>query len=180
MNIKVREITASDIDLIANYWLTSDHNYLESLGVDIAKLPLREDLINMLKSQISTPKKEKLNYALIWEIDHQIIGHSNINDIIFGTSANMHLHIWTKAFRRKGAGLLLLKESIQIYFKEFDLEVLNCSPYAKNRAPNKALDKLGFTLIKKHITIPGSLNFEQEVMHWQIKKNEIESLTKKC
>jgi len=34
----------------------------------------------------------------------------------------------------------------------------------------KVLKKIGFTFVKKHTTIPGSLNFEQEVNRWKLTK----------
>ncbi|AZQ65371.1 N-acetyltransferase [Flammeovirga pectinis] len=180
MRTNVRELLANDISLIADYWLKSDHNYLASLGVDVSKLPERKDLVNMLETQLMLPKVEKQNYALIWEVDGKDVGHSNINLIKYGKSANMHLHIWNTDIRRKGIGLALLQKSLPFYFNNFDLEVLDCSPYAENDAPNKTLKKIGFTFVKKHRTIPGSLNFEQEVNHWEIRKKDFERLTIKC
>ncbi|MBB6460136.1 GNAT family N-acetyltransferase [Flammeovirga kamogawensis] len=177
MKTSVRELISSDISLIADYWLKSDHTYLTSLGVDISKLPRRKDLVDMIENQLVLSYKEKKNYALIWEIDGEAIGHSNINSIKYGHSANMHLHIWKTDLRRKGAGVELVEKSLPFYFNNFDLDVLNCSPSAENDAPNKTLEKIGFTFIKKHITIPGSLNFKQEVNHWEIRKNDFLKLT---
>ncbi|WP_281613007.1 GNAT family protein [Flammeovirga sp. SubArs3] len=165
----VREINTNDIQHIIDYWLKSDHKYLQSLGVDIQKLPSEEQLKTMLSKQISLEYKDKPSFAVIWEIDGKAVGHSNITDISFGNIANMHLHLWEKDVRQKGAGTILVKQSLPFFFELFQLKSIICEPYAENPAPNKTLEKVGFKLIKRYRTIPGSLNFEQDVNQWEIK-----------
>ena len=46
--IKVREIELKDIDLIADYWLESEPDFLINMGVDLNKLPTRSGLRKML------------------------------------------------------------------------------------------------------------------------------------
>lgn len=57
--LALREATIKDVSLIAAYWLKSGHNYMRSLGVDIEKLPSRDDFISMLSTQISLPLCER-------------------------------------------------------------------------------------------------------------------------
>ena len=168
--INVREIQVKDIDLIADYWLTSDDDFLVSMGVDLSKLPTRAALTNMLTEQINTPLSQKKSYALIWEIDDQPVGHTNVNGIEYGNFATMHLHLWFSKNRKKGIGTKLIKKSLPFYFGNLKLKTLFCEPYALNPAPNKTLKKVGFEFIKKYTTIPGSLNFEQEVNRWEMTK----------
>lgn len=170
--LKVREIKPADFDLIADYWLKSDSEFLISMGVDLSKLPTREGLKKMLGEQFNLPMEEKASYALIWELNGKPIGHSNVNGIEFGKQATMHLHLWNPKNRKKGIGSQLLKKSLGFYFDKLKLETLFCEPYALNLAPNKTLEKLGFEFVKKHVTVPGSLNFEQEVNHWQLTKEQ--------
>ncbi|NEN22542.1 GNAT family N-acetyltransferase [Cryomorpha ignava] len=166
-NLSIREIRESDISLIADYWLKSDLEFLKSLGVDLKKLPEREGLTTMLKKQIALPYSEKQSLALIWENDKKPIGHCNVNGINFGKEATMHLHLWNVENRKKGIGVCLLKQSIPFFFEKLNLETLWCEPYAHNPAPNKTLMKAGFEFVKRYVTIPGSLNFEQEVNRYR-------------
>ena len=177
--LHVREIEKRDVDLITDYWLTSDHDFLKSLGVDVAKLPSREGLQNMLNTQINTPLSEKSSYALIWEIDGKQVGHSNVNIIEFANEAKMHLHLWYPNYRNQGMGSQLVKMSIPFYFDKLKLQNLWCEPYALNPAPNKTLEKIGFIFVKKHRTIPGSINFEQEVNTWKMTRTDYLELFKK-
>lgn len=176
MNLSVREISLSDIDSLCNYWLLSSSEHLVGMGVDLNKLPTRDNLSLMLKQQIYKPIKDKNSYALIWEIDNTAIGHTNINQIEFGKRASMHLHLWNTKNRKKGIGSTLVKKSLPFFFKNYQLEYLDCEPYARNPAPNKILENIGFQFIKKHTTIPGSLNFEQEVNLWRLTRERFQKL----
>lgn len=167
-NLEVRELEFKDIELLADYWLLSDPNYLEGMGVDLSKLPLREDLVTALRSQLDYSVEKKLSYALIWELNGKQIGHTNVNQIVFGKQAYMHLHLWNSAKRQKGLGVLLVRKSLPYFFENLNLKTLYCEPYSLNPAPNKILQKMGFEFVKTHVTIPGTLNFEQEVNLWKL------------
>lgn len=166
-DLKVRPLVQEDIPFISNYWQTASADYLRGMGADIAKLPPAEEFELMLSYQLQLPVEEKKAFALIWEIEGKPSGHSNINEIEFGNQAKMHLHIWNYANRRKGVGTELVRMSIPFYFKNFELRKLVCEPYALNPGPNKLLEKVGFKFIRRYTTIPGSLNFEQEVNRWE-------------
>lgn len=177
--IAVREITLKDIPLIADYWLTASPASLIGMGVDLEKLPTREALTNMLRQQIATPLPEKASYALIWLLNDEPIGHSNVNDIQFGQSASMHLHLWKPALRQQGLGTALVLESLPYFFENLQLQELYCEPYALNPAPNRTLTQVGFTYEKRYPTIPGSLNFEQEVNRYKLTKEQFRAFTNK-
>ena len=168
LDITVREIQLKDIDLIADYWLKSNSDFLVQMGVDLNKLPTRNGLKEMLTEQINNSITDKKSYALIWELNGNQIGHSNVNGIEYGKEATMHLHLWKSTNRKKGIGTELVKKSISFYFEKLKIKKLICEPYALNPAPNKTLEKIGFEFIKKYRTIPGSLNFRQEVNRWEL------------
>jgi RimJ/RimL family protein N-acetyltransferase len=75
----------------------------------------------------------------------------------------VHLHLWNAPIRRAGLGTELLRRSIRMFFRRFDLNSLYCEPYAENAAPNRVLSKAGFRLLKRYRTSPGLISFEQEV-----------------
>jgi len=161
--LSVRELQVEDIPHIIDYWLKSDDEYLISLGVDLKRLPTRDGMTNFLTNQISTPFKEKMSYALIWCLDGEAIGQQ---------SAKMHLHLWNTENRHKGIGTFLIKKSLPFFFENLKLKELWSEPYALNPAPNKTLEKIGFEFQKKYTTIPGSINFEQEVNQWKLTKEQ--------
>ena len=138
------------------------------MGADIAKMLLGDEWENMLTEQINQSYKEKKSYCIIWLSDEKPVGHSNVNKILFGEEAYMHLHVWKADKRQKGMGTALLKMSLPYFFDNLQLKKLYCEPYALNPAPNKTLDKVGFTFIKEYTTVPGILNFEQSVKLWEL------------
>ena len=57
--LSVREIQKEDIDSLVQYWVGSDPEFMISMGVDLKKLPAKDELTNMLNEQLSTSYKEK-------------------------------------------------------------------------------------------------------------------------
>jgi len=176
--LSIREITEADIPLLADYWTKSDPEFMKSMGVDLNKIPSRNELTKMLGDQIGKPYEEKQSYALIWLIDGKPSGHSNINKIVFGDEAYMHLHLWNSPDRKKGMGVNFVRMSLTKYFENFKLKILYCEPYALNDAPNRTMSKIGFDFVKRYTTIPGYLNFEQEVNRWEMSREKYYSILK--
>lgn len=167
-SLSVREIRHSDIEPLSDYWFKSDPDFLIRMGVDLSKMPTREEWKQMLNEQISQSYEEKKSYCIIWLLDGEPVGHSNVNRIVFGEEAFMHLHIWKLVNRTKGMGLQFVKMTLPFFFQNMKLKKICCEPYALNPSPNKTMEKLGFEFIKEYITVPGFINFEQPVKHWEL------------
>lgn len=175
-HLTVREIQEKDIELIAHYWLDADPAFLTGMGVDLEKVPSKEQLTQMLLSQLNTPIENKRAYCIIWELDGKAVGHSNTNPTTYGEEATMHLHLWHAGGRMKGLGTIFVKMTIPVFFKKLKLNRLVCEPYALNPAPNKTLEKTGFDFIREYVTTPGSLNFEQPVKRWEMSLEKYSTL----
>ena len=173
--LSVRELKTEDIDLITQYWLNADTAFLGGMGVAINKIPNADEWKAMLSEQLNQPIEEKKSYCIIWQVNDTPIGHSNINKIIFGEEAYIHLHIWNADARRKGYGAAFIKMTLPWFFNKYKLKKLYCEPYALNDAPNKTLEKAGFEFIKEYMTIPGWLNFEQPVKLWEMSYDRFKS-----
>lgn len=179
MELNVRELQLDDIHYIADYWEACSADYLRGMGVEVSKMPSRQVFETMLHDETKLSYSKKSVYALIWEIEGIPCGHTNINQITFGEKATMHLHLWQSNQRKRGAGSALVKKSLPFYFKNFDLKILRCEPYTLNPAPNRVLKKVGFAFIRKYRTIPGPINFEQEVNLHHFTKHMYENMYKK-
>lgn len=167
-NLSVREIQEKDIELISQYWQNADEAFLKGMGADKNKLPSPAEFTEMMLAQIVAPIAEKKSYCIIWEFDGKAVGHSNVNKIIFGEEAYMHLHLWNADLRKQGLGFQFIKMAIPYFFEKLELKKLYCEPYALNPAPNKTMQKIGFEFVRSYITIPGYINFEQEVNLWEL------------
>ncbi len=174
--LTVRELTEPDIALISNYWLNADPEFLTGMGVDLNKMPSREQWQNALLEQLSQAIPDKKSYCIIWQLNGLAVGHSNINKIAFGQEAYMHLHLWQADIRQKGIGVDLVKMTLPYFFENYQLHTLYCEPYALNPAPNKTLEKIGFQFVKTHVTTPGWLNFEQSVNLWALSRDRFQQI----
>jgi RimJ/RimL family protein N-acetyltransferase len=141
------------------------------MGANRSKLPERVQWIKKLQIELNKTHTEKEFYYIIWLLNDETIGHSNINNIEFGKSATMHLHLWKSKKRKSGLGEELLLLTIPYYFDTFKLEYLVCEPYFENIAPNKVLKKIGFELTRTYDTTPGWINFRQTVNRYVLRKN---------
>ncbi len=168
MHLSVREIEVEDFDRIADYWLHSDADFMKGMGVDISKIPGRDEWHEMLGQQVKQPYNEKQSYCLVWLLNDIPVGHSNINKIVFGEEAFMHLHLWNSINRRNGYGSAFVKSCLPFFFKNMQLHTIFSEPAAFNIGPNKTLEKVGFQFIKKYTCTPGWINTEQEVNLWKI------------
>lgn len=172
MTRTIRELEPGDIDQIIAYFLNAKHDFLRGMGVNPKKLPDADSWKSLLNQDLSRPLPDKQFYYLIWELDHYPVGHSNINKIIFGQEAYMHLHLWQPQNRQTGHGVDFIRQSINKYFQTFNLQHLFCEPYALNPAPNKILAKVSFELVKTYETTPGWINFHQTVNRWVLSRKK--------
>lgn len=174
--LSVRELRADDIPRITDYWLNSTPDHLIGMGVDVNKMPTRAEWEAMLSDQLNLSYEEKKSYCLIWEVKGKAAGHSNINDIVYGEEAFMHLHLWSPDFRQRGLGARLVRLSLPCFFDNCQLQRLYCEPYALNPAPNRTLEKAGFEFVKSYRTVPGFLSCEQKVNRWVLTRERFERL----
>jgi len=126
----VREMEIAEIPRIVRYFHDAESEFLNQMGVDPGRLPGFDEWCDLIRRDIDQPVESKSFYYLIWEIDGTPSGHSNINKIVYGKEAYMHLHLWRPQARKSGHGQWLANESIPRYFEQFRLERLCCEPYA--------------------------------------------------
>jgi RimJ/RimL family protein N-acetyltransferase len=176
IHLSTREISAADIEPIIAYWLGAEPAFLLGMGVDLTKMPERAAWEQMLQTQLAQPLREKNSYCIIWEADGEAVGHSNINKIIFGQEAYMHLHLWRAGLRQSGIGARLVRMTLPWFFNQFQLKTLFCEPYALNTAPNRTLEKVGFQYLSTQINTPGWINFEQETRLWSMTAEQFKAL----
>lgn len=172
MSISVTPAEPQHYERIVDYFLNGDFEFLNGMGVDPNLLPPREVWLQRLYENHAKPMAKRNIFYVIWRLEGSAIGHSNINKIIFGQEAYMHLHMWQAETRNRGLGLQLVKQSLLCYFEIFDLKELYCEPYALNPAPNKTLAKLGFEFLKQYDTVPGVISFPQAVNRWVLTRSK--------
>ncbi len=175
IKLTVRQLELSDHEKIVDYFLNADKAFLKGIGVDTSKLPSKQDWLKILEENFYLGIDQKKFYYIIWLLNDRAVGHSNINKIVNGKEAYMHLHIWQSQIRQQGIGIQFLKLTIPFYFQTYGLENLFCEPSASNLSPNRTLKKLGFDFIKSYDTTPGWINFYQTVNRWSLTREKFEN-----
>lgn len=174
--LSAREWQVDDLPLIDRYWTENDPAHMLHMGVDLEKLPAKGEIAEMLKGQMALPMDKRRSYATIWTLEGNAIGHCNLGPFEYGKTGFMHLHLWDPSIRQKGMGTQLIRLSLPFFFENAKLQTLYSQPYALNPAPHRALEKAGFQFVKNYVTIPGSLNFEQEVRLWKMEREDYHQL----
>jgi RimJ/RimL family protein N-acetyltransferase len=167
--IEVRPFSSrEEYELMLDYFYKADDPFLRGMGVDRLKLPERDKWLEALLLDHEKTDGERDRFYLLWIFRGRRVGHSSINKIVPGTEAFIHLHLWKSQLRRAGLGTEFVRRSANFYFERFNLKKLVCEPSAGNPAPNRVLEKLGFTFIRRYRTIPGVIAYEQDVNRYEL------------
>ena len=122
--VSVREMHVSEVGIRIRYFHEASDDYLLALGVDRDLLPEPEAWLSFFERDYERPLTERAHYALVWELDGQMVGFSSLDHIVFGEEAFMHLHIVEHSWRRRGLGANFVKLSASKYFEVFELKLV--------------------------------------------------------
>ncbi|WP_395155066.1 GNAT family N-acetyltransferase [Ilumatobacter sp.] len=164
----VRPMDLDDVDRRIAYFHDSSDDFLRQLGVDRSLLPERKDWKETYRLDFERPIEERQGYGVMWLVDDEVVGWSNVDQIDFGRQALMHLHIADPDDRASGFGAHFVILAVRHFFQVLGLDRLYCEPNAFNVAPNRTLQRAGFRYEFSHMATPGPLNFEQATTRWVI------------
>ena len=170
MALVVREMELAEVDVIIDYFHSASPEHLDLIGVDPIRLPAPEQWRRRYETEYGLAHRERSTILVLWELDGAAFGFSTADKIRYGAEANMHLHIVDPERRRAGLGSECVRRTAAIYFEVLDLQRLFCEPNAFNVAPNRTLQRAGFTYVKTHTTVPGPLNYHQAVTQWVLER----------
>jgi RimJ/RimL family protein N-acetyltransferase len=161
-------MTLQETALIIEYFHGATPEHLEVLGVDPTRLPPALQWQRLYEQIFDRAIEQRNSFLVSWLSGDKFIGFSTADKIRIGLQANMHLHITDPSLRGQGIGVECVRKTVELYFQALELKQLFCEPNAFNVAPNRTLQKAGFTYVKTHMTVPGPLNFHQAVNRWMI------------
>ncbi len=176
--LSVRAMRLEEVDYRIDYFHGSSDEHLRMLGVDRALLPDPSSWRRMCEVDYARPLSERESFFVLWELDRRRVGFSSLDRIAFGAEAFMHLHVVEPSLRHLGIGSELVGRSAALYLDLFELEVLFCEPNALNVAPNRTLQRAGFTYLFSHETTPGAINFPQVTTRWKLTRASLSALSR--
>jgi RimJ/RimL family protein N-acetyltransferase len=169
--IEVRPFSRrEEYELMLDYFYKADDSFLRGMGVDRLKLPQRDKWLDALLADHDKPDEKRDRFYLVWMFRGERVGHSSINKIVAGVEAYIHMHLWNSRLRRGGLGGEFVRQSAKFYFERFNLRKIICEPWAENLAPNRVLEKLGFTFVRRYRTVPAVIAYEQDVNRYELRR----------
>jgi RimJ/RimL family protein N-acetyltransferase len=172
----VREVrpfsTQQELEAMIDYFVDADEEFLVRMGIDLARVPRHADWLAAALADAKLPDTRKDRFYVGWYVDGKLVGHSSISHIEHGEIAHCHLHLWEPNLRGAGNGPALLARSIDLYFERFRLKCIASEPHAHNPAPNGALPKLGFRLVRTYRTVATTMSGEIEVNRYEMTREE--------
>ena len=142
--ISVRLADRNDYKHIIDYFLGGSDDFLKGMGVAREKLPDRVSWLRILLENHEARIEDKSFFYVIWMVGQKTIGHSNINKIVFGEEAYVHLHMWREDIRKSGLGFELMKNSIPYYFEIFQLKHLFLRALRIEHCSKQNIEEIGF------------------------------------
>ena len=172
-HIQVRSFAGPiDYERMVDYFLGADEVFLRGMGVDPQKLPQRQTWLESALLDHQRIDAEKERAYLAWIHQGVPVGHSSISKIRLGEEAFIHLHLWVGGLRQAGLGTQCFRASAAEFMRAFRLRRLYCEPYAENPGPNRVLLKAGFRFLRRYRTVPGPINFEQDVNQYVLETHD--------
>ncbi len=160
--------TEADYAAAIGYFIDGGNAFLTGMGIDVAKLPTREEWLRTAMRDHGRSPEERDRFYLAWLYDGARVGQSSITHIVPGEEAHFHLHLWRADLRGGGIGTAFVRLSAAYYFARFSFARLISEPHAENPAPNRALQKAGFRFVKRYRTVPTPTSFEQDVNRYEL------------
>jgi len=140
----MRTIRAEDAVWMNRYWEQNSQEDLERLG-ELAR-PDPQANLEFLQEFCASPldPKTATEDIRVWCLDGTAVGYSTLKNIVFGETAQIHLHSLLGPHRRLGYGSILFCLSALSFIDAFQLPNLYCQPKRENPMPNGMLRKVGF------------------------------------
>lgn len=156
-----------DFEVRIAYFHEATAEHLERLGVDRLRLLSPDVWRASFERDLARPLDQRFEYGVVWEVDGALVGFSTADQIQFGDEAHMHLHIVDPTRRGSGLGAQFVRMTATHFCDVLRLKRLYCEPNAFNVAPNRALQKAGFSYVCSRECRPTPINAYQTTTVWR-------------
>lgn len=128
-----------------DYWYRSPKHFLESMGIDPAKMKPEDEYVKVLTQTIlESEKSDGSKLALLAVVlDGKVVGTHSVSELTEGASAVFHAHFWHPEARGIGLGTYTYPRAAKIFIDRFHLTQIIFKTPAQNVAANRIKQKLG-------------------------------------
>jgi RimJ/RimL family protein N-acetyltransferase len=168
MNVKIRELQASDIEGIIAYFQRLSAVELVEMGIDSTSLKLEDDWKKWFEQNLYQSLYKVAAYFLIWDIDDVMVGFTFVDRIVYGRDAYMHMYLIQPQLRKSGHGQKFMRQSTKALFNQFKFDELYCEPSAINTEAQRALQACGFKYVKTHNKPSPDFAYKVPLSQWRL------------
>ncbi|EKS9794147.1 MULTISPECIES: GNAT family protein [Burkholderia] len=178
-DIHVDDFIEQDIAPCLDYWYRSPSALMESMNVDVDKLPserrMRELLTILVRWNCSGAAP-----APILAIRHmgRAIGVHELTHLSPGCSAVMHAHIWQARYRGIGIGSVSYPAAMRIFFERFSLKCIRFETPIDNLSAQSVKRKLGIEPQGEGTIDMPMLRTPVKTISYRVLRKELEEIEK--
>ncbi|MGB8540759.1 MAG: hypothetical protein WCD49_03890 [Candidatus Acidiferrales bacterium] len=171
----LRYLTFADLPAIADYWLLSPDEYLNSMGVDRERLGSSDDIHRRFSSAIPTADPNQPSISLAITLDERLVGYTLLNR--YSEEVNYsHWHITVPNLRARGLSTALYSCRIKAYFDLTPISQLIHQTRTSNVGVNRMLDKFVPISETKFIDKPDGVARSGEFHLRYVKRQDIPTI----
>lgn len=138
--LRLRDLTETDLDAVARYWIDADDFYLGAMGIDRSCLGDRDWAVARFRQAIPSgdPGQPRQSFAI--ELGDRLVGYTNLN--CYAPDRNFsHWHLIDPVVRRSGLSSALYPYRLRTYFDCTRMAVLTHQTRPENVGVNRLLDR---------------------------------------
>lgn len=172
--VKLRDFSNTDIVLFLDYIYHSPAGFMDSIAVDLNKMPSEVDMSEILRVKCGqngglTPSK--MNWLTIL-YNGEAIGFHSIDNIIEGDDGIFHAHLWKQDMRQLGLGGYTYPIACKIFFERFNLRRILFKTPIQNMGAIRVKEKLGIRQIGEEVIDFGAIKDNTTAKVFEITREE--------
>lgn len=152
-SVSVRDLSEEDIPFVLDYWFRSPPGFIESLGVDPAKLPEEAPFAEAMRGRVRESHGAAGTKMPMLTILHEDrpVGMHTLNPLVEGDHAIFHAHVWSPEMRGRGIAELSYPLACRLFLERFDLKRILFKTPVQNQGALRVKEKLGIRFIGEEI-----------------------------
>jgi len=175
--VSIRDLSEEDIPSVLNYWFHSPPGFIESMGVDLDKMPKESEMEQSIRAKLienASQPVSKLNVVVI-VYNKLPVGFHTINPLTEGESGIFHAHIWDPNYRKRGIALYSYPKACRIFMSRFNLSRILFKTPVQNIGAIRVKEKLGIRYIGEEIIGFGIIKEGTKAKVFELTRDEIEN-----
>ncbi|WP_176045605.1 GNAT family protein [Burkholderia sp. BCC1644] len=176
-DIHVDDFAERDIVPCLNYWYRSPPALMESMNIDVEKLPSERRMQELLTILVLRGCSGMAPVPIL-TIRHMddAIGVHELTHLDAECSAVMHAHIWYARYRGIGIGPVSYLAAMRIFFDRFDLQSIRFETPASNASAQSVKRKLGIEPYGEGVIDMPMLRHPVKTVSYRVLRHELDSI----